>query len=104
MNQSIPKESAHYTLPVLHQGDKLGFSIPVVFRSKAPCAGNGLSPYQARQRRCGTPQERPKGWPVSVHGCVLPFAKDSMTIHFKARLTLNADRPTESQFITLVEY
>ncbi len=61
---------------VLFQGDKSGFSVYVVFRSQAPCAGNGYSPCQVRQRRCGTSRERPKGWPVSVHGRVPPLAKD----------------------------
>ncbi len=60
---------------VLRQGDKSGSSVPVVFRGKAQCAGNGLSPCQTLQRGSGTPQERPKGWSVSVHGCVPPLAK-----------------------------
>jgi len=60
---------------VLLQHDNAGFSAPVVFRYKAQGAGNGLSPCQALQRRSGAPQERPKGWPVSVHGCVAPLTK-----------------------------
>ena len=51
---------------VLLQHDNAGFSAPVVFRYKAQGAGNGLSPCQALQRRSEAPQERPKGWSVSV--------------------------------------
>ena len=53
---------------VLFQHDNAGFSAPVVLRSKAQCAGNGLSPCQARQRGCGTPEARPTGESVSVPG------------------------------------
>ena len=60
---------------VLFQYDNAGFSAPVVFHGKAQCVGNGLSPCQALQRRRGTPQARPKGWPVSVHGYVAPLVK-----------------------------
>ncbi len=61
---------------MLFQGNKLGFSVPVVLRGKAQCAGNGRLPCQALQRRCEAPQERPKAWPVSVHGRVAPLGKD----------------------------
>ena len=54
--------------PVLYQYDKLGFSVLVVFRSKAQWAGNGQFPCQALQRGCGAPQGRPAGELVSVHG------------------------------------
>ncbi len=74
--QSERLEDYSMQILVLLQGDNLGFSAPVVFRCKAQCAGNGLSPCQALQRRSGTPQERPAGWPVSAHGGVAPLAKD----------------------------
>ena len=66
---------AERTVLVLLQHDNAGFSAPVVFRYKAQGAGNGLSPCQALQRRSGAPQERPKGWPVRVNGCVAPLSK-----------------------------
>ena len=46
-------------LRVVLQPDNCGFSAPVALRGKAPCAGNGLSPWQARERRSAAPRERP---------------------------------------------
>ena len=64
----------HAVLVVL-QPDNLGFSVPVALRCKARRAGNGRSPCQAAERGSGVPQERPKGWSVSVHGGVPALAK-----------------------------
>jgi hypothetical protein len=89
---------------VLLQYDNDGFSVPVVFRGKAQCAGNGHSPCQAAlQRGSGTPQERPKGWSVSAHGGVTPLGKDR-AIACEACLALDADKPTEPIIIILKEY
>ncbi|HFC53995.1 MAG TPA: hypothetical protein ENJ43_06140, partial [Gammaproteobacteria bacterium] len=60
---------------VLFQGNKSGFSAPVVFRYGVAVRRQWLFPCQALQRRSETPQGRPKGWPVSVHGGVAPLAK-----------------------------
>ncbi len=62
-------------LLVVLQPNNLGFSAPVALRCKARRAGNGRSPCQAAERGSGVPQERPKGWPVSVHGCVPALVK-----------------------------
>ncbi len=61
---------------VLFQGNKSGFSVPVVFRGKAQCADDGRLPCQALQRGRGAPQERPKGWSVSAHGKARLAAND----------------------------
>ncbi len=68
------------------------FSVLVVFQG-AVCRQWPL-PCQAPQRGGGTPQGRPEGWPVSVHGGVTALAK-GMAIRGERRLALNADRPTE---------
>jgi len=60
---------------VVLQHDNCGFSVPVALSCKAPCAGNGRRPWQARERRSAAPQERPEGWPVGVHGCVPALVK-----------------------------
>ena len=54
--------------PVLFQSVNVMFSAFVAFHSKAPCAGNGRSPCQTRQHRCGAPRKRPSGWLVSAPG------------------------------------
>jgi hypothetical protein len=60
-------------------------------------------PGQAAERRGGTREERPKGWPVSAPGRVATLAK-GWAIRGEPRLARNADRPTESINITLSEY
>ncbi|MCP4283115.1 MAG: hypothetical protein GY792_01490 [Gammaproteobacteria bacterium] len=88
---------------MLRPVDIVGFSVPVVFRSKAQCAGNGCLPCQALQRHGGTPQARPKGWSVSAQGGVAPLAKGT-AICCETRLALNADRPTEPDNISWTEH
>ncbi|MCP4285892.1 MAG: hypothetical protein GY792_15790 [Gammaproteobacteria bacterium] len=88
---------------MLRPADIVGFSVPVVFRSKAQCAGNGCLPCQVLQRRGGTPQARPKGWSVSAQGGVAPLAKGT-AIRCETRLALNADRPTEPANISWTEH
>ncbi|MCP4283350.1 MAG: hypothetical protein GY792_02695 [Gammaproteobacteria bacterium] len=88
---------------MLRPVDIVRFSVPVVFRSKAQCAGNGCLPCQALQRRGGTPQARPKGWSVSAQGGVAPLAKGT-AIRCETRLALNADRPTEPDNISWTEH
>ena len=53
---------------VLLQPNIAVFSVRVIPVRKAPCAGNGRSPWQARQRRGRVSRERPSGWPVSTPG------------------------------------
>ncbi|MCP4284297.1 MAG: hypothetical protein GY792_07595 [Gammaproteobacteria bacterium] len=77
---------SHFFALVLRPVDIVGFSVPVVFRSKAQCAGNGCLPCQTLQRRGGTPQARPKGWSVSAQGGVAPLAKGTQP--FAARRAL----------------
>ena len=53
---------------VLLQHNIVVFSVRVMLVRKAPCAGNGRSPWQARQRGGRASRERPSGWPVSAPG------------------------------------
>ena len=53
---------------VLLQDNIAVFSVRVMFVRKAPCAGNGRSPWQARQRGGRASRERPSGGSVSAPG------------------------------------
>ena len=53
---------------VLLQHNIVVFSVRVMLVRKAPCAGNGRRPWQARQRGGRASRERPSGWPVSAPG------------------------------------
>ena len=104
---------------VLFQGDIVGFSVPVVFRSKTQFAGNGpvlvkhcnaAAGHHRNARRVGLSASMAVfhlgncscvTLPSPVHGLVL---QRTMAIRFEARLALNADRPTEPDNITLKEY
>ena len=52
----------------LRQQNMAVFSVRVLPVRKAPCAGNGRSPWQARQRRTRASRERPSGGSVSAPG------------------------------------
>jgi len=60
-------------------------------------------PCQALQRRGGSSQRCPKGWPVSFHGVVALFVKGT-TILCKARLAMKTDRPTETDIMNWLMY
>ena len=89
---------------MLHQCNNSRFSAPVVFRCKAQHAGNGSPPFQVLQRSCGTPQERPPGEYVSVHGLCCVSWQGGVAIAVEARLAMNADMLTETEIITLMEH
>ena len=75
----------------------------MVFRHKAPRAGNGPALVRRGNTAGRTSQERPWGLPVSAHGGVATLAK-GWAIRGVPRLARNADRPTEYVNIILKEY
>ncbi len=80
---------------VLFQGNKLGFSVPVVFRGKAQCAGNGCSLV----KHCNAAAERHRDARrvgLSASMAALLLLQRATAICCEERLALNADRPTES--------
>ena len=88
---------------VLLQGNNLRFSVPVVFRGKAQYAGNEcfLVKYCNAAERDHRYARRVG---LSAPMAALRLLQRTMAIRCKARLTMNADRPTELKIITLKEY
>ena len=73
------------------------------FAARRSVRAMAICPCQALQRRCGTPQERPKGWFVSPMAA-FRLLQRTMAIRFEAGLALNTDRPTELINTTLREH
>ncbi len=79
---------------MLFQGDNYGFSIPVVFRSKAQCEANGRS--LGGRWNVGVGHHR-SALRVSLSpptDCVLPLGKGA-TIACEARLAVSGGKLTE---------
>ncbi len=88
---------------MLRQRDNYGFSVPVAFRGKAQCAGNGGSLV----KRCNAAEERHRdarrvSLSAPMDG-VAPLGKGSC-IAGEARLAINADKLTELAIVTLTEH
>ncbi len=80
---------------VLFQGNKSGFSVPVVFRGKAQCAGKGCSLV----KHCNAAAEHHRDARrvgLSASMAALLLLQRVTAIRCEERLALNADRPTES--------
>jgi len=88
---------------VLFQRDIAGFSVPVVFRGKARCAGNGLVLVKRRNAAAGHHRSVQRIG-LSASMAAFRILQRTMAIRFEARLALNTDRPTEPGNITLKEY
>jgi len=88
---------------VLLQGDIVGFSVPVVFRGKAPCAGNGPVLVKCGDAAAGHHRSARRVG-LSAPMAVFRLLQRTMAIRYEARLALNADRPTELDNIALKEY
>ena len=104
--------SRSITTPVLFQHHNYGFSVPVVFRNKAQCAGNGrtLAKHCTKSRRPEatqlTAEHHRSALRVSLSrptDCVSPLAK-GMAITCEARLAVNLDKLTELAIIILKEH
>ena len=104
---------------VLLQENNLGYSVPVVFRSKAQCAGNGqvlakhckasaslLSPlaYVRVGHTAAGHHRSARRVGLSASMALLRLLQRTKAICGEARLALNADRPTVSQIISLKEH
>ena len=88
---------------MLFQCDNYGFSVPVVFRSKAQCAGNG----RTLAKHCNAAAEHHRvALRVSLSrstDCVAPLAKGT-AIACEERLAVNLDKLTELAIIMLKEH
>jgi hypothetical protein len=88
---------------VLYQGDNYGFSVPVVFRSKAQCEGNGYSLVEHWNAAAGHHRDALRVSLSTPTDCVPPLDK-GMAIACEARLAVNVDKLTEPAIITLIEH
>jgi hypothetical protein len=88
---------------VLYQRDNYGFSIPVVFRSKAQCESNGCSLVEYWNTAAGHHRDALRVGLSTPTDCVPPLDK-GMAIAGEARLAVNVDKLTEHAIITLVEH
>ena len=88
---------------VLFQHDNCGFSVPVVFRSKVQCEGNGV-PLSSTARRMrdttGTPLRVGLSTPTDS---VASLAK-GVAIVCETRLAVNVGKPTEIAIIMLKDH
>ena len=88
---------------MFYQGDKYGFSVPVVFRSKAQCEGNGYSLVEHCNAAAEHHRDALRVGLSTPTDCVPPLDK-GITIACEARLAVNVDKLTESAIITLIEH
>ena len=89
--------------PVLYQCDNYGFSVPVVFRSKAQCEGNGQFLVEYCNAAAGHHRDALRVSLSTPTDCVAPLAK-GVAIACGARLAVNVDKLTEPAIITLKEH
>jgi hypothetical protein len=87
---------------VLYQGDNYGFSVPVVFRSKAQCEGNDFL-VEHWNAAAGHHRDALRVSLSTPTDCVPPLDK-GMAIVGEARLAVNVDKLTELAIITLIEH
>ena len=88
---------------MLYQGDNYGFSVPVVFRSKAQYEGNGYSLVEHWDAAAGHHRDALRVSLSTSTDCVAPLDK-GMAIAGEARLAVNVDKLTELAIITLIEH
>jgi len=88
---------------VLYQCDNYGFSVPVVFRSKAQCEANGHSIVECCNAVAGHHRDALRVSLSTPTDCVPPLDK-GMAIACEARLAVNVDKLTELAIITLIEH
>ena len=88
---------------MFHRYDNYGFSVPVVFRSKAQCAGNG---HSLDEHWNAVAEHHRDALRVSLSmptDCVSPLDK-GVAIAYEARLAVNVDKLTELAIITSMEH
>ena len=82
------------------QYDNYGFSVPVVFRSKAQCEANGRSLVKHWNAAGGHHRDALRVSSSPPTDCVPPLDKGA-TIACEARLAVNGDKLTELAIIIL---
>ena len=88
---------------MFQQYDNYGFSVPVVFRSKAQCEGNG---HFLDEHWNAVAEHHRDALLVSLStpaDCVSSLDKGEAIAH-EARLAVNVDKLTELAIITLMEH
>jgi hypothetical protein len=88
---------------VLCPCDNYGFSVPVVFRSKAQCEGNGYSLVEHWNAVAGHHRDALRVNVSTPTDCVAPLDK-GIAIACEARLAVNVDKLTEPVVITWTEH
>ncbi len=88
---------------MLRQCDNYGFSVPVAFRGKAQCAGNGGSLVKHCNAAAGRHRDA-RRVSLSAPMAALRLLPREPTIAGEARLAMNADMLTELAIITLTEH
>ena len=88
---------------MLLPGDNYGFSIPVVFRSKAQCENNGRSLVERCNAATGHHREALRVSLSTPTDCVPPLAK-GLAIACEARLAVGVDKLTELVIVTGKEH
>ena len=88
---------------MLYPSDHYGFSVPVVFRSKALCEGNGHPITEHRNVDTGHHRDALRVSLSTPTDRVPPLAK-GMAIACEARLAVAVDKLTELAVITRVEH
>ncbi len=88
---------------MLYPGANYGFSIPVVFRSKALCEGNGYSIAEHRNAAVGHHRDALRVSLSTPTDCVPPLAKGA-AIGGETRLAVDVDKLTELAISAWVEH
>ena len=88
---------------MLYPCDNYGFSIPVVFRSKAQCEGNGYPLVEHCNAAAGHHRDALRVSLSTPTDCVPPLDK-GVAIVGEARLAVNVDKLTELAIITWIEH
>ena len=83
--------------------DNYEFSVPVVFRSKAQCEGNGYSLVEHWNAAAGHHRDALRVSLSTPTDCVPPLDK-GVAIACEARLAVNVDKLTELAIITWIEH
>jgi hypothetical protein len=88
---------------VLYPCGNCGFSVPVVFRSKAQCEENGCSLVEHWNAAAGHHRDALRVSLSTPTDCVPPLDKET-AIACEARLAVNVDKLTELAITTWIEH
>ena len=88
---------------MLYPSDNYGFSVSVVFRSKAQCEGNGYSLVERCNAAAGHHRDALRVSLSTPTDCVAPLDKGT-AIACEARLAVNVDKLTEPVVIRWIEH